>query len=151
MSSTTSSVWATRGLTFLVWALAAASATYWVMRLAPRPLPGGAALTETAADTWVDGPAVARALGLSRTTVGDGAAAPAAGSRLSLSGVLATSGGQRGVALIAVDGKPARPYAVGSTVEPGLMLLALEPHRALLGPNAQDGPSVTLSLPVKKP
>lgn len=150
MSSTASSVWATRGLSFLVWALAAASATYWVMRLAARPLTGSAAITESAGDTWVDGPSVARALGVLRAS-GDNTPAPAAASRLSLSGTVAAAGGKRGVALIAIDGKPARPYAVGSTVEPGLLLLALEPQRALLGPSLADAPTLTLALPVKKP
>jgi general secretion pathway protein C len=56
----------------------------------------------------------------------------------------AHSGG--GAAVIAVDGKPARPYRVGSTIEEGLVLQSVRGRQAMLGPAA--GPAlVTLELP----
>jgi general secretion pathway protein C len=95
-----------------------------------------------------DPAAIARLMGASPAQA---AAAPAVNiaSRFALAGVVARPSGT-GVALISVDGKPAKPYRVGAPVEEGLVLQAVEPRRALLGPSAQGPASVTLELPVPK-
>ncbi len=64
-----------------------------------------------------DAQALARLLGAGPVAP---AAAPAAASRFALEGVLAGTASGHGAALIAVDGKPPKPYRVGAEVEPGL-------------------------------
>ena len=87
--------------------------------------------------------------------MGAGAARPAAAvlpnasSRFALAGVVA--GRHGGAALIAVDGKPPRPFRVGSRVDEGLILQSVSARRASLAPQA-DAPAVlTLEMaPLKK-
>jgi general secretion pathway protein C len=52
-----------------------------------------------------------------------------------------------GAALIAVDGRPAKPFKVGSNVDAGLVLQAVEPRRAVLASSAQGPAVLTLELP----
>lgn len=92
-----------------------------------------------------DPAAVARLLGASPQAM---AAAPVVSlaSRFSLVGVVAGRS-RRGAALIAVDGRPAKPFRVGSAVDEGLWLQAVEGRRAVLAASA-NGPGVlTLELP----
>ena len=102
--------------TLLLWALLAASALWWWLRagqpVAPpqAPVAGGAPAALT-----VDSAQVARALGATAAAPAAPAAAPELGGRLALKGVV-THGGQ-GAALIALDGKPARPLRVGALLE----------------------------------
>jgi general secretion pathway protein C len=67
-------------------------------------------------------------------------------SRFSLVGVVARPS-HSGAALISVDGKPAKPFRVGAAVEPGLLLLSVEPRRAALGPTVGGPPAFVLELP----
>ncbi|RYY50683.1 MAG: general secretion pathway protein C, partial [Comamonadaceae bacterium] len=124
--------WTVRGATFLLWALAAASVAYWGMKLGGSG-PVGALPSAGVRAQAADPAAVGRLLG--QTTVmasAPGAApAPSLSSRFSLVGVVADRA-QHGAALIAVDGRPARPYRVGSTIEEGLVLASVEPRRAVL-------------------
>ncbi len=70
-------------------------------------------------------------------------------SRFQLQGVMA-GGPHAGAALIAVDGKPAKPYRVGALVADRLVLQMVEERRITLGP-AMDGPqTLVLELPAKK-
>ncbi len=142
--------WVIRGSSFTVWALAAASAVFWGLRLAqPAPVPS----VEVAAGATLeaDPAAVARFLGATQGPVAVLPGAPALASRLSLIGVVA-DGHQWGAALISVDGKPAHPYRVGATLEDGVVLLAVDRRRALLGPSRDAEPTLTLELPaLKKP
>lgn len=132
--------------TLVVWVLAAGSLAYWGLRLAPRttapPIPA-AMRTPMAADPV----AVARLLGASPAAGSVSGPVPvnSLASRFNLLGVVA-SRSQRGAALIAVDGKPARPFRVGTAVD-GLVLQAVQGRRAILAASA-DGPAVlTLELP----
>jgi general secretion pathway protein C len=53
---------------------------------------------------------------------------------------------QKGAALIAVDGKPPKPYRVGAPVDEGIVLQSVESRRAVLaGPDG--APVLTLDLP----
>ena len=132
--------------TLLLWALLAASALWWWLRAgqpaAPQPAPvaGGAPAART-----VDSAQVARALGATAAAPAAPAAAPELGGRLALKGVV-THGGQ-GAALIALDGKPARPLRVGALLEGvdgGWRLRAVSPHAAVL---AADGRELRLEMP----
>lgn len=140
------SKWRSRSITLAVWALAAGSVVWWGLRLAasPQPVavpPQAATVTETVVDT----DAVARLLG--GAAVVDAPAAVA--SRFVLLGVVAGRSSQ-GAALISVDGKPGRPYRVGSKIEEGVFLQAVEPRRARLAPAASAPASVVLEMPLKK-
>ncbi len=140
-----SSRWAVQGATFVLWALAAASAIYWGFKLSVR---GSAMLSPPLAARGPAAPdpaAIARLLGSSPQAAV--AAAPSIASRLSLVGIAAHPS-HAGIALISIDGKPPKPFRVGSLVEEGLVLQAVEPRRALLGPAAKGPPSVTLELPI---
>ena len=154
MQSASSSLWGSRLATLVLWALAAGSVTYWVLKwpvagqgMVNAPLPP----VDVAQPTV---PAVAKALGGGQTAVAaPGGPAMAqvaqASSRMALVGVVATQG-NRGTALIAIDGKPARPFRVGATVDGDLLLQSVAPKQAQLG-TAMDGAStVTLEIPVRK-
>ncbi len=129
------------GSTFLLWALVAGSAVAWGLRFTAgrAVLPPPAAVSAPAP---VDPLSVARLLG---SGPGPTAAAPSASSRFALQGVVA-DGDHGGAALIAIDGKPPKPYRVGATVDGDLVLQSVEARRASLGP-AQGAPTLTLDLP----
>jgi len=81
--------------------------------------------------------------------VADAAPAASLSSRFALLGVVAGRSNQ-GAALISVDGKPGRPYRVGSKIEEGLILQAVEPRRARLAPAADAGTSLMIEMPPLK-
>ncbi|MBQ0935402.1 hypothetical protein KAK11_08690 [Ideonella paludis] len=80
---------------------------------------------------------------------GDAEPAPAGSERFALLGVVAPRGAamsSQGVALIAIDGQPAKAFKTGSVVIDDLTLLAVEKRLVRLGP--KGGPSsMELSLP----
>ena len=137
--------WTIRGATFALWALAAASMGYWGLKLA-QPVGASAAVPpSTRGVAAADPAAIARLLGAGPQLL---AAAPLASlsSRFSLVGVVAAQS-HRGAALIAVDGKPARPFRVGSAVDEGLLLQSVDARRAVLAARADGSPVLTLELP----
>ena len=142
MVSNLHSRWAVAGSTFVLWALVAASAVYWGLKLTGR---AAAATAPVAARTPApaDPAAVARLLGSSPASAGPVASLS---SRFALVGVVA-SRGDNAAALIAVDGKPAKPFRVGTEVDTGLVLQSVEGRRAILAASAGGPPAVTLELP----
>lgn len=139
-----------RLIAFVIWAAVAATAMFWALRL-------GVSSPSAPAHTVAVGPAAAPRGDLTRV-FGAAPVAPAGSpnavvqtplsSRFKLLGVAAPrQGGDRnGLALIAVDGKPARGYAVGAAVDGDLLLQSVEPRGAKLG--ARGAPAqVTLELP----
>lgn len=128
----------------LLWLAAGLSGGYWLLQAWGRspvtPLTAVAApLPQT------DVAAVARTLGA--VPQAQPAAAPvASASRLQLLGVVARPG-QRGAALIAIDGQPPRPYTVGATLDGALVLQSVDRRTARLGPALQGPTTVELSLP----
>ena len=74
--------------------------------------------------------------------------APELASRLVLLGVVADPSG-RGAALLAVDGKPARPYRVGAEVVDGYVLKTLDARAATLSAGAAGPAALTLQLPAR--
>lgn len=139
--------WTVRGLTFALWLAAGASAVYWGLKVAARPGPA-AGPTVTRSTAAVDPSAVARLLGTGPAPAMP--AAPSLASRFNLVGVVAGPGAQPGAALIAVDGKPAKPYRVGSPIEEGLLLQSVEPRRAVLAAALDGPPMLALELPPAK-
>lgn len=124
-----------RLLTFVVWALVAASGLYWGLKLFVRaptvpPLLTLAAAKPSAQADWgkLFGPDVLPA-------AAEAAPAPALDSRFQLFGVVAPRGaGQGGVALIGMDGRPAKAYRIGAAVDGALVLQAVLKREATLGP-----------------
>ena len=126
--------WAAPVGTLGIWALALACTVFWGLRLAAPAAGPAVAPPIPAAAQAVDSALVGRALGVPDAS----AAAPvAAAGRFVLQGVVAGRTG-RGTALIAVDGRPARPYRVGALVAPGYVLRSVSPRRAVLGSSGDD-------------
>ncbi|MCW8181897.1 prepilin-type N-terminal cleavage/methylation domain-containing protein [Verminephrobacter eiseniae] len=95
-----------------------------------------------------DAQALARLLGALPSSA-PGAAAPVAAppGRFALIGVLSGRRSGGGAALIAVDGKPARPFRIGAAVDQGLLLQTLAPRQARLGPHMGGPATVILDMP----
>jgi len=142
-----------RLVAFVIWAAVAASAMFWALRL-------GASSPTAPVHTVAVGAAAAPRGDLTRlfgaAPVREAGAAVVVESPLSsrfrLLGVAAPrEGGDRnGLALIAVDGKPARSYAVGAAVDGELVLQSVHARGAKLGARGAT-PQVTLDLPVLPP
>ena len=139
--------WPSAAATTAVWALAAASLVFWGLRLAA---PSDALAPPTVAGTppaALDPAAVAQVLGAVSTQAA-AVAMPDAASRFVLLGVVADAG-QQGAALIAVDGKPPRPFRVGAPVAEGYVLQSLGPRAATFGASVNSAAAFTLQLPTR--
>jgi general secretion pathway protein C len=130
----------------LVWGAVAFSAVTWGLRWSATGESTSNATAAAQSLPEVDVSAAARSLGAAPVQA---AAAPTLASRFQLQGVMA-GGPDAGAALIAVDGKPAKPYRVGAVVADGLVLQSAQGRRVNLGA-AVDGPqTLALELPAKK-
>ena len=141
-----SNAWLLKALTAAVWAGVAFSAVSWGLRWSAGGQMQGTAMAAPQILPDVDTTAAARSLGAMPVQA---AAAPSLASRFQLIGVL-DGGPNAGAALIAVDGKPAKPVRVGAVVAEGLVLQRTEAKRVSLGAGIDGPPVVTLDLPVKK-
>jgi general secretion pathway protein C len=146
-----SHLWWLRGATFSVAALTAASATFWGLRLSA---PASPLHSTTALATGLeasDNQAWVRLLGGQKS---DASPTPEAvdvsSSRFKLLGVVAGGHGQ-GLALIAADGKTAKPYRVGAPIEDGLVLKSVSPRSAELARSLEAPAGMTLELPKLTP
>lgn len=137
--------WAVAGGTFVLWGLVAASAVYWGMKLSSSTATGPLAPPAPSVPPS-DPAATARLLGAAPAAA---AAAPSPSSRFALLGVVAEADGG-GAALISVDGKPPKPYRVGTAVDEGLVLQSVQSRRATVGASMQAPPTLTLELPPRK-
>lgn len=136
---------------FVIWTLIAATAVFWGLRLAVHPAP--APLHAVAiGDTSAGKGDLTRLLGAPPVSVTAAATAPEPSSRFRLLGIMATKRaraggpGHGGLALIAVDGKPARAFAVGSHLDADLVLQSVSLRTASIGP-AQGAQTVVLEIP----
>jgi general secretion pathway protein C len=139
--------WPAAATTLGLWALAAASVVFWGLRLtAPADALPPPSVASTPAAT-IDPAAIATLFGAvpAKASV---AAAPEAASRFSLLGVVADAA-QLGAALIAVDGKPPRPFRVGSQLADGYVLQSVGTRSAVLGSSIDSPAVLTLELPVQ--
>ena len=130
----------------LVWSVVAFSAVTWGLRWSASGASPGPSATSAPTLPTIDTAAAARTLGAVPVQA---PAAPTLASRFQLQGVMAGDASQ-GAALIAVDGKTAKPFRVGALVVDGLVLQSAQGRRVSLGASL-DGPStLVLELPVKK-
>lgn len=137
---------------FVIWILVAFAAAFWGLRLLsnPSPVPSHALAVSAAGGARGD---LTRLLGAE--PVATAAAESPASSRFKLLGVMAaqqrgeaarSDEGAPGFALISIDGKPARAYAAGASVEDRLVLKSVSLRSASLGP--PDGAaSIVLEVP----
>ena len=136
---------------FVIWSLVAATAVFWLLRLSASapPVPPYAVAVGNAVAVRGD---LSRLFGAPLRAPSLAQATPEAPSRFKLVGVMAPRSGTaqaevgHGLALIAVDGKPAKPYAVGARLDSDLVLQSVGLRTASLGP-AQGARSVLLELP----
>jgi len=124
-----------RLLAFLVWALLAFSAAYWLLKLVVHPLPVPAQ-AQPAGDGAAARTDLSRLLGAAPSVAA--APVPEASSRFKLVGLVAPKKGAQGhegegVAVIAIDSAPPRSVRVGGLVDGELRLLALDARSASLG------------------
>ena len=136
---------------FVIWALIAVTVVFWLLRLGVHAPP--APLHAIAVGDAAGGGDLTRLLGSPPVAEAPRvAAAPEAASRFRLLGIMApkqpdsAGTGARGVALIAVDGKPPRAYPVGSHVDADLILQSVSLRTVSIG-SAQGTPSVVLEIP----
>jgi general secretion pathway protein C len=138
--------WPAATVTLGLWGLAAASVVFWGLRLTA-PADALAPPVAAAPAATIDSTAVAQVLGaVNERSVA--AATPEAASRFALLGVVADTA-QRGAALIAIDGKPARPFRVGSQLVDGFVLQSVGLRTAALGASIGSPAAITLQLPVR--
>jgi len=137
---------------FVIWALIAATAVFWLLRLgvrAPTPPVHSVAI----GDSVVASADLTRLLGAPPAAAAPQAAPqPEAASRFRLLGIMAPKGSStaknrsNGVALIAIDGKPPRAYPVGSHVDGDLVLQSVSLRTVSIGAE-QGTPSMVLEIP----
>jgi general secretion pathway protein C len=136
---------------FVIWSLVAAAVVFWALRfgVSPPQAPAYAVPIDRAAPPRGD---LARLFGAPPVVAVAEEARPEAPSRFRLVGVMAPRSSTRegtgayGLALIAVDGKPPRAFAVGAKLDTDLVLQSVGLRTASLG-SAQGARSVLLELP----
>ena len=136
---------------FVIWALVAASVVFWALRLGTRG-PSAPPYTLPVGDAPLPRGDLSRLLG-SAPAASAVAAAPELSSRFRLVGVaapLASAPQGFGIALLSIDGKPARPFRVGAHVDGDLLLRSVAQRSAAFGP-ASGATSFTLELPARPP
>ena len=134
-----------------LWALVAATAVFWGLRLLVRApsVPGNAVAVSAGATTTGD---LTRLLGAPPVEAEPAVVVSEVASRFKLVGVMAPKAtgaevlSSYGVALIAVDGKPAKAFQVGASLDGALVLQSVGMRSASLGP-AEGAASVKLELP----
>ena len=147
-----------RSFAFVVWAAVAASVAFWGLRLfvSSPPMPSHAVAVGDGGAASGD---VSRLLGASpKQAVAEAQVlSPELSARFKLTGVMASKPKSKamptsaqGVALISVDGKPARAYGVGARIDGDLMLQAVSLRTASIG-SAPGTPAVVLELPPLPP
>lgn len=144
--------WPPRIAAFLLWALAAGTLVYWVLRVVGMSETPVAAATVTELSPSVSVADLAKALGpptaaaVAPQAITIAPAAPDPSARMRLLGVVADRN-SGGVALISIDGQAAKPYRVGSQIEDGYRLTKVAKRSATLSPAQSAGAAITLELP----
>ena len=139
---------------FVIWALVAATAVFWGLRLFVNAQ-AAPAYAVPVGDTAVVRGDLTRLLGSAPVAAVAAAAAPQAASRFKLLGIVApksastsdTASTRGGVALIAVDGKMAKAFPVGARVDTDLVLQSVSLRTVSIASTAQGAPTITLELP----
>lgn len=142
-----------RWLAFTVWAAVAASAVFWGLKFFVRAAPAPAHAGVTPPTVVLKGD-LTRLLGADPPPkAAEEAPEVAESARFQLVGVVSprgTAAPGQGVALIAIDGKPARAYKVGAVVDGTQVLQSVQARGAAIGP--RGGPAaIALEIPPVPP
>ena len=139
-----------RLISFVAWALVAATVVFWGLRLFTRApvAPPGVVVASEAASTRGD---LTRLLGVAAAPAVAQAVVPEASARFRLLGIMAPKAGVQaaaghGVALIAVDGKLPRAYTIGAHLDADWVLQAVSLRTADISP-ANGAAGMRLELP----
>ena len=136
---------------FVIWALVAATAVFWGLRLWTRSAEAPQ-YTVPVGDVAVARGDLSRLLGATPLAATAAVATPEAASRFRLIGIMAPKSSAasaqpgQGVALIAVDGKPPKAFVVGAALDTNMVLQSVSLRTAAIGP-AQGTAALTLELP----
>jgi general secretion pathway protein C len=136
--------WALSIITLCVWSAVGLSVAYWVnKRVFVKP--SEVDLDVSQANLPVDSKAIAKLLGASDSEVVE-PTSTALKNTFVLFGLARSANGQ-GVALISLDGKPAKPYKLGSLVVDDLTLKTISTNTVMLAisDKATDGISLELT------
>lgn len=136
---------------FLVWAVLAATAVFWALRLG-NVSPVAPAHTVPVSGVSLPRGDLTRLFGAEPAPVAAAEApVPDVSSRFRLIGVVAPrAAGGPGIALISVDGKPPRAFRAGAVIDGDLVLQAIEPRGVALGSRGA-GALARLELPPLPP
>ncbi len=145
---------ASRFFALVVWAAVAASVAYWGLRWLSRPTAVPANATPVSLDAAVKGDIRRLLAGPAKPASGveNLSEASALAGRLKLLGVIAPRDetDRAGVALLSMDGKPARAVRVGMVIDGDYVLRTLTQRSAGIGKT--EGPvATTLDLPLLPP
>ncbi len=138
---------------FVIWALVAATAVFWGLRLFVRA-PAAPAYTVPVGDVAAVRGELTRLLGTAPVAAPNAVATPQANARFRLLGIVApkypgdeASRSGRGVALMAIDGKMPKAYAVGARLDNDLVLQSVSLRTVAIGSSTRGAPTITLELP----
>ncbi len=138
--------WSLRLITLTVWLLAVLCSAYWVLKFVKvKPVNTGFAAAAPAIS--IDSDSVAKFLGAPNSVAGQPIITPAS-SNYALFGIVRALTGT-GVALIATDGKPAKPYRVGNKVSEDLVLKSITRTEAVLASSVEAPDGMKLELPAR--
>ena len=136
---------------FVIWALVAAMAVFWGLRLLVGA-PAAPAYAVAVGDASAVRGDLTRLLGAAPVNLPAAAASPESSSRFRLLGIVApkaqgaTPSAAPGVALIAVDGKMPKAYTVGAQLDADLVLQSVSLRTASIA-SGRGAPAITLELP----
>lgn len=138
---------------FVIWALVAATAVFWGLRLFVRA-PAAPAYAVPVGDAVAARGDLTRLLGSAPVAAPAVVATPAASARFRLLGIVApkyAAAGAvpagHGVALIAVDGKMPKAYAVGARLDDDLVLQSVSLRTVSIASSKPGAPTIMLELP----
>ncbi len=137
---------------FVIWALVAATAVFWGLRLWARA-PAAPVYAVAVGDAAAMRGDLTRLLGAAPVAATAAVVTPEAASRFRLLGIMApkaaagAASATHGVALIAVDGKMPKAYAVGASVDGDLVVRSVSLRTVSLGAGQGGAQAITLELP----
>jgi general secretion pathway protein C len=146
---------ASRFFALVVWAAVAASVAYWGLRWLSRPAAVPANATPVSLDAAVKGDLRRLLLPPAKPTAGAAQSLSEAATltgRLKLLGVIAPRlvNDRAGVALLSLDGKPARAVRVGMVIDGDYMLRTIDQHSIGIG-KADGAVAASMDLPLMPP
>lgn len=146
MKTHLASIWSLRLITLAVWLLVVLCGVYWAMKFVTVK-PVNAAFAAATPAVVLDTQAIAMLLGAPNSAVEQVVITPAS-SNYALFGLAMEKSG-RGVALIATDGKPAKPYRVGGKVADEWVLKSISRTGVILAASMDAADGIKLDLPVR--